>query len=187
MTHRDEIEKSVDEMLAGWFNGEGHDVDRNDIIELVMKHSTVAAEPFGWIKPGAATNDEKYDYGMFAYRQQEDTPVAIYTAPPVPSVAVKDIEFLAEVIDNMDWSAFGNEEKAWAAKVKGEAMLARIRSALSAQVQDVARLPDDYYSDDPAKLKQLLAQRDKWLVDNDHWHDFTRSLPAAPAKQGKPD
>lgn len=42
--HRDEIEKSVDEMLAGWFNGERHDVDRKDIIELVMKHSAVAAE-----------------------------------------------------------------------------------------------------------------------------------------------
>lgn len=58
-----------------------------------------------------------------------------------------------------------------------------VRSALYAQVQDVAGLPDDYYSDDPAKLKQLLAQRDKWLVDNGHWHDFTLSLPAAPAKQ----
>lgn len=56
-------------------------------------------------------------------------------------------------------------------------------SVSAAQVQDVAGLPDDYYSDDPAKLKQLLAQRDKWLVDNDHWHDFTRSLPAAPANQ----
>lgn len=60
---------------------------------------------------------------------------------------------------------------------------ARIRSALSAQVQDVAGDADDYYGNDPAELKRLLAQRDKWLVNNDHWYNFTRSLPAAPAKQ----
>lgn len=38
MTNRDEIKQSVDEMLAGWFDGERYEVDKDDIIELVMKH-----------------------------------------------------------------------------------------------------------------------------------------------------
>lgn len=42
MTNRDEISKDVDELLAGWFDGVRHDVDRNDIIELVLKHSAQA-------------------------------------------------------------------------------------------------------------------------------------------------
>lgn len=42
MTNRDEISKDVDDLLAGWFDGERHDVDRNDIVELVLKHSAGA-------------------------------------------------------------------------------------------------------------------------------------------------
>lgn len=167
MTNRDEITKSVDEMLAGWFDGERYDVDKNDIVELVMKHISVGGEPFGWIKPGAAVNDEKYEYeyGMFAYSQQEDTSVAIYTAPPAPSVTVKALEWVEQIND--DWwiadryrvercggSQFACRSKGpqsgafntlsyevsfEAAKAAAQADYeARIRSALSAQVQDVA-------------------------------------------------
>jgi hypothetical protein len=34
----------VDELLAGWFDGERYAVDKNDIVELVLKHSAVAAQ-----------------------------------------------------------------------------------------------------------------------------------------------
>ncbi|WP_205649548.1 hypothetical protein [Agrobacterium sp. CNPSo 2736] len=43
MTNRDEISKDVDELLAGWFDGERYAVDKNDIVELVLKHSAQAA------------------------------------------------------------------------------------------------------------------------------------------------
>ncbi|MDH1266742.1 DUF551 domain-containing protein [Rhizobium pusense] len=43
MTNRDEISKDVDDLLVGWFDGERHDVDKNDIVELVLKHSAQAA------------------------------------------------------------------------------------------------------------------------------------------------
>lgn len=105
--------------------------------------------------------------------------VFLYAAPPAPSVAVKALQdhVLADFTHLTDAQA-----------LSGPYIVKRIKErfgsfALSAQVQDAAVLPAEYYSDDPAKLKQLLAQRDKWLVDNGHWHDFTRSLPAAPAKQ----
>lgn len=34
------------------------------------------------------------------------------------------------------------------------------------------KLPTDYYSNDPEKLKQLLAQRDKFLVESGNWQPF---------------
>lgn len=101
-----------------------------------------ASEPFGWIKPGAATNDEKYEYGMFAYRQQEDTPVAIYTAPPAPSVAVTVLHELhvaehaklGEML--LDKSEDGQSKANWqGGRVNG---IGAAISALSAQVQNVA-------------------------------------------------
>lgn len=48
MTNRDEISKDVDELLAGWFDGERYDVEKNDIVEMVLKHSAravVKAQP----------------------------------------------------------------------------------------------------------------------------------------------
>lgn len=35
----------------------------------------------------------------------------------------------------------------------------------------------DGYSDDVATLKRLIAQRDKWIVDNGHWQSFVETLP----------
>ncbi|NSZ73912.1 DUF1653 domain-containing protein [Agrobacterium tumefaciens] len=43
MTNRDEISKGVDDLLAGWFDGERYDVDKDDIVELVLKHSAETA------------------------------------------------------------------------------------------------------------------------------------------------
>lgn len=121
-----------------------------------------------------------------------DMPVKLfYAAPPAPSVAVKALDtcavdlllynLLREAIqEGMDKAT--NPD--WVTKdFTHSGPYVALRSALSAQVQDVAGDADDYYGNDPAELKRLLAQRDKWLVDNDHWYNFTRSLPAAPAKQ----
>lgn len=124
----------------------------------------------------------------------------LYAAPPAPSVAMKDFEFLEKVISEMDWSAFGNEDQAWEAKLDGDAVLARIRSTLSAQVQDVAGLSDT------ALVRAVLAAAvDEYLLDHPSESDtektgrhsairgmmvrlgiypaFCGELPAAPAKQ----
>ncbi|MGV1943548.1 hypothetical protein ACQZ5D_23975 [Agrobacterium sp. 22-211-1] len=33
----------MDELLAGWFDGERYDVDKDDIVKLLLKHSAHAA------------------------------------------------------------------------------------------------------------------------------------------------
>lgn len=152
MTNRDEIKNSVDNMVTGWFNGEGHDVDKDDIFNLVMKHCEGAAEPFGWIKPGAATNDERYDYGMFAYRKQEDTPVPIYTAAlSVDAYALADainkLEVaysVAECVGLADWAAFE----------------AGITKGLQAAAEKVSNFPTQ--AQDVAAISQLNAVVDAW-------------------------
>ncbi|QNP81170.1 hypothetical protein [Agrobacterium tumefaciens] len=55
MTNRDEISKDVDDLLAGWFDGERYDVDKNDIVELVLKHSAKAVT----VQPLPATHRHK--------------------------------------------------------------------------------------------------------------------------------
>ncbi|MQB09576.1 hypothetical protein DXT96_06865 [Agrobacterium sp. ICMP 6402] len=146
--------------------------------QLVPVAALSAAEPVAWrysFKGGKWTvQKNKPHWFKEGMPDVEIEPLFISssTQQPAPSVAVKAI------FEKLD-SVIGFEEQ-------DRETIAEIRtmvSALSAQVQDVTGNADDYYGSDPAELKRLLAQRDKWIVDNDHWHDFTRSLPAVPAKQ----
>lgn len=101
MTNRDEIKQSVDNMVAGWFNGEVHDVDKDDIIELVMKHSALsAAEPVGYTDASELSNDT--GHGLFAYAQSDTSwlvgnPIALYTAAPALSAQVQDVAGVSPV------------------------------------------------------------------------------------------
>lgn len=62
--------------------------------------------------------------------------VAPLQAPP--AVSEKDFQFLAELVSAMDWGAFGNEEKAWAAKLRGDEVLSSIRASVAGDGRDEA-------------------------------------------------
>lgn len=61
----------------------------------------------------------------------------LYVAPPQgsPAMSEKDFQFLSEVLATMDWSPFGNEEEAWAAKLQGDEVLSRIRASVAGSGQ----------------------------------------------------
>ena len=166
MTNRDELEKSVDEMLAGWFNGERHDVDRNDIIELVMKHSAATAVPVATVAVMGVSGVRVLIPHPPGSADHLPIGTKLYAAPPAPSVAVKALEW--KKVSDEYWvatSAVGTyhtvslTKKGYGGGVwersGGDIWLryksakdamdaeqadyeARIRSTLSAQVQDVA-------------------------------------------------
>ncbi|MGV1944860.1 MULTISPECIES: hypothetical protein [unclassified Agrobacterium] len=245
--HKDEIEKSVDEMLAGWFNGERHDVDRNDIIELVMKHSAVDAEPVATVAVMGASGVRVLVPHPPGSVDHLPIGAKLYSAPPAPSVAVKALEWKAHNEGfghgrmHYGTGAFGHwygvsrvKTGCWgcvhhidgkavhlpmaksleAAKAAAQADYeARIRSALSAQVQDVAepdffyRIEYDYRSYVEKKTMWGLyrelgvvaleeAQEALRTAQQNNAGNFRISrkpavkwepLPAAPAKQDKPD
>lgn len=44
--------------------------------------TTETQKPLGWVTEGALKDQSEYAYGMFAYKQEEDTPIPIYAASP---------------------------------------------------------------------------------------------------------
>lgn len=205
MTHRDEIEKSVDEMLAGWFNGERHDVDRNDIIELVMKHSAVD------------TLSELVEQVPVLTSHEADFCLLVFRSPGAKLNGDGEASHWED-----DGSTYGRSVSHWnrpeelglIACVGGykwvptDKLNSLLRSALSAQVQNVAgwqRLTIETGRKSGTSHADVWPDGEGWEIDTDRgrvntpdagWDRFshheelyfrrrTTVVPAAPAKQGK--
>lgn len=213
MTNRDEIKQSVDEMLVSWFNGERYDVDRNDIIELVMKHCVGAAPP----APSVAVKalEWRENWGGF-----DDNIVEWSADTPWGRVRVSVAGH--RDVDGQPYARHADVPHKLRDRLQADAQAdyeARIRSALSAQVQDVAGSiiklgtygraydrPEERraytYEHQPGNIEAYkLGRACSDIHSGGDWIDRGLNLlnslqregfgvfelPAAPAKQDKPD
>ena len=165
------------------------------------------AEPVGYTDASELSNDT--GHGLFAYAQSDTSwlvgnPIALYTAAPAPSVAVKATpealeQFTAYFVKNYP----GPDTVIFDPKWHAPKIFRAAVSALSAQVQDVAGWqPIETAPKDGTRLLLMWepfsgmsehVELGKWNVRNGwvntYGHAFSGSpthfmpLPAAPAKQ----
>lgn len=110
--------------------------------EVIDHHRSIGSDLWEYAMTVYPTKEQAQGYGYGGHECR-----ALYAAPPAPSVAVKaskDENLISYVMENMDWSVFGDENDAEVAQHAANSAWSRIRLALSAQVQDVAE-PDFSY------------------------------------------
>lgn len=117
-----------------------------------------------------------YDWSDKPHRLVFDLCREIERLAASPAGVVKPLEHAACVIKDAFEDAGVEVGGTFARNLATE--VARIMSALepAGVGVDTQEPGDGYYTDDPRKLKKLLEQRDKWIVESGNWSAFVAAL-----------
>ncbi len=180
-----------DTFLKSWMEG---DLDEwPEFYEWLAKQPVEAAlstdaEPVGYTDQSELTNDQ--GHGIFAHASSDrkwlgDNPIALYSEPvkTAPAVAVKAIEAVWKyslVIESSVRRGDGPDQ--YAGVTEALRLVKEARSALSAQVQDVAGwwlAPDDATEEMiAAALKVDWSNENEAAAAHNIWHAMRSASPA---------